>query len=639
VTLLNASQLTKYYGSRDLFRDVTAGVNREERIALVGANGVGKTTMLRILAGIDKPEEGSVHYAHGLRLSYMPQDAQLSSLQGDVWSLALGAFDALLAQGEALRRMELDMAEVSEPVHHQQMLEEYGHAQAAFELAGGYDYELRLSQVLQGLGFAEKDWHTPLHQLSGGQQTRLLLARQLLEEPDVLLLDEPINHLDLAAIEWLEEWLQKWRGALIIVAHDRYFMDKVANRVWELAQQRLEVFRGNFSQYMLQRAERNAARQAEFERQRQFIEKEEDFIRRNIAGQRSREAKGRRKRLERLQTIEPPVGNKTLKLNLGAPLRSGDHVLATYNLVVGYPDGEPLISVPDLEIMRGQRVALLGPNGAGKTTFLKTILGELKPLHGHVRHGAAVKIGYMAQTHARLTPENSILDEIMDFDEFINGGIGRLNVAAARDFLARFLFSGDDVFKPISALSGGERSRVALARLSLEGANFLVLDEPTNHLDIPAQETLEEVLKNFAGTILLVSHDRCFVDVLATHIWALIDKTVLCQKGGYSAYLAARQMRPAEEAEAVAGQVNERLQQRQLEKDKKRTESRLQRQMADLEIRINRLEGMLKQLESDMQQASEKQDYLRLRDMGAEYQRHQSDLVALMEEWASLEAA
>jgi ATP-binding cassette subfamily F protein 3 len=471
--------------------------------------------------------------------------------------------------------------------------------------------------------------------LSGGQQSRAHLARLLLERPDLLLLDEPTNHLDLASVEWLENYLQSWPGAMIVVAHDRYFLDKVATRVWELLFGQIETYRGNFSHYVQQRQERFERRQKEYEAQQEVIAKEEEFIRRNLAGQRTREAQGRRTRLERMQKLDRPREHKTLNLAWQTTLRSGDLVLATHDLVVGYPDGEPLFTCPNLEIRRGQRIALLGPNGAGKTTFIKTILGRVKPKAGAIRFGAGVEIGYFAQTQASLNLEATVLDELL--------AVENLPIGEARNYLGRFLFSGDEVFKPIGALSGGERSRVALAKLILTGANFLMLDEPTNHLDIPSQENLESVLTNFSGTILLVSHDRYFVDALATHTWALEPATqsVTVTDGGYSDYLAYREGQKSQAgngAKAPALKSSSQLSREQT-KAEKRAQEKKARQMAEIETIIGATEAHLAQLAQKLEAASQAQDIVQLQKLGQEYQITEAKLDELLTRWTALETA
>jgi ATP-binding cassette subfamily F protein 3 len=519
----------------DVFEGVDVRVEAGDRIGLVGANGSGKTTLLRILAGVDAPTVGTVQRQRELTIGYLPQDPPLVG-DSTLHEAMLEVFSALRAEGNALADLEHRLAEASRRNHsdYEPLLEEYGHAQAAFEAAGGYEYELWIAQTLSGLGFSSDEFGKPLAYLSGGERTRALLAQLLLRRPALLLLDEPTNHLDLEAVEWLEETLLRWRGALVIVAHDRYFLDRVATRMWEMEFGGLVTYRGNYSHYVQQREARRERLLKEWEAQQEHVEKTEEFIRRNLAGQRTREAQGRRTRLERFfqeEAIERPREEKRIRLGLTTDIRSGDLVLAPKDLVVGYD--APLFAAPDVEIRRGDRVALIGPNGAGKTTLLRTILGDVPALQGRIRFGASVQPGYLAQAQAGLDPEQSVLDAILD--------VQNLPLARARNYLAQFLFSGDDVFRPINTLSGGQRSRVALARLTLQGANFLLLDEPTNHLDIASQEILENVLRRFPGTVLLVSHDRYLVQALATHIWRVDGDELRAYEGNYTDYLRLRE--------------------------------------------------------------------------------------------------
>jgi len=637
MSVLIANGLAKSYGVLDVFAGVDLRIEHGDRIGLVGPNGQGKTTLLKILAGIETPSAGTVARARGLRVGYLPQDPPPPNghtLHADL----LEAFRDLQAQGQVLRALEQQMEETTDEAELERLLEKYGDLQARFELAGGYDYELRIRQVLSGLGFGESDYHQPLAHLSGGQRTRALLARLLLEEPDLLLLDEPTNHLDLEAVEWLEETLLQWKGALIVVAHDRYFLDKVVTRIWDMNHGRVETYRGNYSHYVIQREERLENQRRLWEKQQEYIAKTEDFIRRYMAGQRTREAQGRLRRLERFkedELIDRPREQRRIRLDITTQIRSGDLVLATRDLLVGYDPDMPLFRCPDLEIRRGHTVALIGPNGSGKTTFLRTILGEIPPLAGKIRLGASVEMGYLAQTQAGLDPQQTVLDTILEVAP-------RLTVEEARRFLGRFLFTGDDVFQTIGTLSGGQRSRVILARLSLRGANFLILDEPTNHLDLESQEILQDVLIQFPGTILLVTHDRYLVEALATHVWDLRDGELRAYEGGYTEYLAQRAVEqetvPSTQAtkqmpSPSAQEVREQMRQERRQRQAQRRQAEC---AAAIEGEIHVLEQELARLGAAIDAAGREQALDRVQELGAEYVAAEQQLHYLMEKWAAL---
>jgi ATP-binding cassette subfamily F protein 3 len=647
MSLLVATNLSRAYGALDVFQGIDLRIEAGDRIGLVGPNGAGKTTLLRILAGLDAPTTGDVARRRGLTVGYLPQDAPPPGA-ATLHEAMLEVFAALRHQGAALVELEHRLAEAAagRDGDYDLLLAEYGQAQTAFEVAGGYDYEVRIRQVLGGLGFNEDEHGKPLAHLSGGERTRALLAQLLLREPDLLLLDEPTNHLDLEAVEWLEETLLHWRGALVIVAHDRYFLDKVATRIWDLDFNRLEAYRGNYTHYHQQREERRARQRREWEEQQEFVEKTEEFIRRNLAGQRTKEAQGRRTRLERFlrdDAIERPQEQRHIRVGLTTHIRSGDLVLATKDLVVGYD--RPLFRSPDLEIRRGDRVALLGPNGAGKTTLLRTILGQVRPLAGRVRFGASVQVGYLAQAQAGLHLEQTVLDAILEAaDPSHTGAPGRgLTTAAARNFLGQFLFSGDDVFRPIGTLSGGQRSRVALARLTLQGANFLLLDEPTNHLDLVSQEILEEVLSRFPGTILLVSHDRYLVQALATHVWWLAGDELCAYKGNYAEYLRQVEAEKAPSARGVAAEVEQPAGPTPRDRARMREERRLRKaaeqaaeQAAALEAEVHALELKLATLGAQLEAASLAGDVARVQSLGLTYQAADAELHRVMDAWAEL---
>ena len=637
MSLLVATGLAKAFGAHDVFTNIDLRIEAGDRIGFVGANGAGKTTVLRILAGAETQTAGDVARKRGLTIGYLPQDPP-PARDLTLHAAMLEVFAPVLEQGVALREMEHRLADAAARGSdgYEALLEAYGHAQTEFEIAGGYDYETRIRQVLGGLGFNEDEHDKRLAFLSGGERTRALLAQLLLQRTDLLLLDEPTNHLDLEAVEWLEETLLRWPGGLVVVAHDRYFLDKVANRIWDMNFGRLEAYRGNYSSFRTQKEMRLDRQRLEWESQQEFVEKTEEFIRRNLAGQRTKEAQGRRTRLERFlrdEAIERPQDQQQVRLGLTTQIRSGDLVLATKNLAVGYD--RPLFYAEDAEIRRGDRVALIGPNGAGKTTLLKTMLGQIPPLQGKVRFGASVEVGYLAQAQAGLDPEETVLDSVLD--------VRNLPLTQARNFLGQFLFRGDDVFRAIGTLSGGQRSRVALARLTLQGANFLLLDEPTNHLDLDTQEILEQVLRQFPGTILLVTHDRWIVQALATQVWRVDGEDMRVYKGNYEEYL---KLRTAETGTGVAVKANgDENKQAQLEADRERAkEERRQRKAAEkraeaaavMEQLIHDLEARLATLSNQLEAASVAGDVAKVQRLGVEYQQTDSELHRVMSEWAEL---
>jgi ATP-binding cassette subfamily F protein 3 len=626
MSLLSGTELAKSFGAQDVFAGVALAIPHQARIALVGPNGVGKTTLLRILAGLEAPDSGRLQRARSLRVGYLPQETLAiegtQALQSvGLWDWSVRALASLRTQEAELHRLEQAMAD---PGQAEEAMARYGTLQEAFERAGGYVYAARVRRVLNGLGFTPAEDGVPLGRLSGGERTRAELARLLLEDPDLLVLDEPTNHLDVEAVEWLEGWLTEWPGAVLVVSHDRYFLDRVSENVWELSPRGLEVYRGNYTAYLGQRQERRTFQAAAHAAQQEHVRKEQEFIRRNLAGQNTRQAQGRRKRLERMlrdEAIQRPEPEQTVQLALQPAPRSGDLVLETETLRIGYADDPAaLFSVPDLVLRRGECAALIGPNGAGKTTFLKTILGQTPAFAGEVRTGASLRLGYFAQAHQGLNPNRTVLQEIQD-------AAPRWTVGQCRDFLARFLFRGEAVEKAIGVLSGGERGRVALATLTLQGANLLLLDEPTNHLDLPSQEVLQEALQDFPGTILLVSHDRYLINALATQVWAIHPgkRRMEVYSGDYSAYAAQRRL----DQERVRGaEVGERQRDRPRPRDSSAGALRAaEERIAALEAELAELAGLLEAAGADVPRVTE---------LGARYAQLEVRLDAEFTAWEQL---
>ncbi len=665
MSLITASNLSKSFGAEDIFRSVDLSISKGSRLALVGPNGCGKTTLLRILFGLEEPSGGTVARARKSSIGYLPQEADFE-MEGSLWEACEAVFVYFKVEQAELARLE---ALMSDPDRADDAMQKYGPLQRSFEQRGGYLYPLRIKQVLTGLGFSPADLHMPVTHLSGGQRTRAYLARLLLSNPDLLLLDEPTNHLDIAAVEWLEGYLGQWDGAALIVSHDRYFLDRVANGILEMSFGSLETYHGNYSAYLEQRQARWQRRQETFEREKEKLLKDVDYIKRNISGQNVAQAKGKLRRLSRIVQAIEQVGMETvlskgwlelsdevtiavspfgveeaerrvrslhlpdprpprLNLHLRTEQRSGNLVIRTKKLIIGYP-GKILFAAPDIELRWRECAALIGPNGAGKTTFLKTILEQLEPMSGEVIPGAALKIGYFAQAHEGLDPEHAAVEEIML-------AAPQMLPGEARSYLGKYLFSGDDVFKKVGVLSGGERGRLALAKLALEDTNLLLLDEPTNHLDIPSQEILQSVLDDYGGTILLVSHDRYLIDALATQVWEIdpAESSLAVFRGTYSQMKEEQERKQIQEAldvqERERASHPDRTARNLSTKEERRKVARLQ----ELENRIVALETELATIAVRLENPPD--DPARVAQLGREYTRLQGEMDALLMDWERL---
>jgi ATP-binding cassette subfamily F protein 3 len=630
-------QVGKSFGAERIFQDVSFQISEDDRIGLVGPNGAGKSTLLNILAGREEPDEGIVAVARNTRIGYLVQATDFQA-ENTLREEMLTVFAEVRAWEHELNELGQALATSADPALHDQLLQRYAELQTRFEHARGYTYEHRVDQVLDGLGFTREQQESPVQQLSGGQQTRAALGKLLLREPDLLLLDEPTNHLDLAALEWLETYLAGWKGAMVVVAHDRYFLDKVVSRTIEMAFGRIEEYPGNYTKYLRLREERMERRLREYTAQQAQIAHTEEFIRRYKAGQRSREARGRQKLLDRLERVERPQDFPEMRFAFTQLIDSGLVVISTQKLAVGYIDEEQrraeLVRVADLELLRGDRVGLLGPNGSGKTTLLRTIIGELPPVGGQVFLGHNVRIGYYSQTHAGLNDERSIIDEIRQ--------VSALSEEGARTFLGRFLFSGDDVFKPIGALSGGERSRVALAKLTLQGSNLLILDEPTNHLDLQSRQFLEEILGEFEGTLLFVSHDRYFIDSLATRVWVIEDGVLIPYMGNYTEYRTRKQpivldVPVSARARNGSNETTTTKAVAPTSKAKGRKSNKVKaRTLEDVEGDIEKAEERVKAVEEALAGAALKADAAALTQLTVEYEQARAYVDELLAEWERL---
>jgi len=520
--LLSFSHVNKYFGAEHILRDVSFRVGRGDRVALVGPNGAGKSTILRVAVGVDQPDDGAVTLTRDLRLAYLAQQPDLRASQ-TVYDVMLDAFRHALDARAHLQSLEGQMSATPSP----ELVAEYGDVQARVEHAG-YDHTAQIERVLTGLQIDSSLWHAPVSELSGGQHTRVYLGRTLVEDADLLLLDEPTNHLDIQAVEWLESYLRDLKRAYIVIAHDRYLLDRVTTRTLELSAGRVTSYNAPYSRYLRLRDERTERQRLEYRAQQEHIDKTEEFVRRFGAGQRSREARGRQKQLDRLERIERPRDAEQVMLAFGSANRSGDVVLRMQDLRVGYADNVLVDVAGEVTVRRGERVAIIGANGSGKTTLLRTLTGDLPALRGSAPWGANTTRGYYSQTLEQLNETRTVLEEIQHAKP--------ISEQEARAFLARFLFRDDDVEKRIGILSGGERSRVALAMLILKNPNVLLLDEPTNHLDISSREALQAVLNEFQGTMIFVSHDRALIDALAQQVWVVQSGGLTRYTGNYSAY-------------------------------------------------------------------------------------------------------
>ncbi len=532
MSLIRLENVTKLYDPDLILDDISVSIEHGDRIGLIGCNGTGKTTLIKILNGMLSNFKGKVVSAKGLRIGYLSQEPDLArdcTLRQEM----LKVFE----KRRALEDEMLLLAEEMETEESPQLLAEYARVQEQHESLGGYDYEHQINRILSGLGFAETDFNLPIDVLSGGQKSRATLVKLLLEKPDLLLFDEPTNHLDINGIEWLENYLNiEYDGAVLVVSHDRYFLDKVVRKVWELEDQKIKIYRGNYAKYVENKNLEKLVRAREFKKQQAHIAHEEDFIRRNMAGQRTREAQGRQKKLNRLERIEKPKSDaRTIKLNFTPDSRGGNDILRCKN--VGKAFGDKVIFTNlNFEVYRRDVVGIIGANGTGKTTFFRMILGEENATEGEIWVGRTLKFGYYTQELEGLNTDNEIIDEIWELRP-------RQTQGEIRSFLGKFLFSGDDVFKRIGNLSGGEQSRVQLAKLLLVNANVLLLDEPTNHLDIPAREALETALSEYPATLFIISHDRYLLNNLATKL-LIFDGTpggtATLFEGNYAAYVAAQ---------------------------------------------------------------------------------------------------
>lgn len=624
MSVLVAEELRKEFAGEALFKNVSFQIGRGDRVALIGLNGCGKSTLLKILAGIESANEGKVRLIGSVRVGYLSQEPQMES-NLTLFDEMLKAFGALREQERELRSLEQTLAEESATP---ERLLRYDELMESFRHQGGYEYESRTHQVLAGMGFSREDEQRPVAHLSGGQRARAALARLLLEEPDLLLLDEPTNHLDFAAVEWLEDYLSRWKKSFVIVAHDRYFLDKLAQRTLELDFGTLHEYPGNYSKYLSLRSEYRERQWKLYEEQQEFIRISEEFIRANLKSgpHRANQAQARQKQLEKLVRIEKPRTAKKLHLWIDPKEESGERVIRCRELVVGY-ENNVLFRSESVNLNRGERAAILGPNGSGKTSLLKIILNQLQPLSGRLELGTNVQIAYFRQSQMDSGEgDKTVVQALMDDKS--------QTTSAARDFLGQFLFHGEDVFKSLSSLSGGERSRVELARLAQLGGNLLLLDEPTNHLDIDSQEMLQEALDEYPGTILLVSHDRYLIQALATQIWEVREGQLRVYQGDYEYYKRKRSEEivktPLPEPKLERAKAR---QQTNSDKQREKERKRLQKLESELVQTIEKLECEILLAERAMEQASYDGDRERASEQHLLFEEKNLALSKITQEW------
>lgn len=646
--LLQVSGIIKRYGVDPILDGVNLQILERERIGLVGVNGAGKSTLLKIIAGEISYDGGQIFKSKETTLGYL---AQNSGLQSDrsIWEEMMHVFSHLTQAEAELRKMEQDIADpaqMEDEKKYADLLERYAQRSDWFKDHGGYAMETRIRSVLHGMGFGEFSPDTPIATLSGGQKTRLALARILLQAPDLLMLDEPTNYLDIPTLTWLEDYLRGYSGALLVVSHDRYFLDRLVTTIVEIERHRSKKYTGNYSRYMELKAAEYESQMKQYEKQQDEIAKMEDFVQKNIVrASTTKRAQSRRKALDKMERLDKPMGDlKKAHFSFETAVMSGKEVLRVDDLSVAYDEASPLFRNVSFDLRRGETVALIGPNGIGKSTMLKCLTGSLRPVSGQIQWGTKVQIGYYDQEQTGLNPNNTVLEELWS-------AYPGMEEARIRTVLGNFLFSGDDVLKKISSLSGGEKARVSLSKLMLKEANMLILDEPTNHLDLFAKEVLEAALMDYEGTLLFISHDRYFLNKMAERIVELHPGGTEHYLGNYDDYIEKKQelediAREAEEAALSSSKRSVKPDQESTEKsgaasfeaDKqaKREERNRQRKQEALEQEIAKLETEITELEAQMALPEVYQDYMKLQELQGDAEARKIQLAKAYEDWEAL---
>ncbi len=633
--LLQAHQIARLFGAEVLFENIHLDISTRARIGLVGRNGAGKSTLLKIIAGVETPDAGQIAKNKTATLGYLAQDTGLVS-DATVWEEMLEAFSIVRKMEQRMHQLEVQISESdTQTKEYQSILKEYDRLQHDFSEQNGYSYENEIRSVLHGFKFDESFYNQPIATLSGGQKTRLALAKMLLQSPDILILDEPTNHLDIETLAWLEGYLQSYSGALLIVSHDRYFLDKVVTEIYEISRQKMRHYKGNYSRYLDLKAEQLASDWKAYEKQQTEINKLEDFVARNLVrASTTKRAQSRRKQLEKMDRLDRPQGDeKSAHFLFDIAKPSGNIVLQVEEAAIGYSIEEVLSQPIDLDIRRKDAIALVGPNGIGKSTLLKSIIGELPFIKGDLRLGTNVSVGYYDQGQTNLHQNKTILQELWSEHP-------TTPEVEIRNTLGGFLFSGEDVEKPITLLSGGEKARVALAKLAMNQENFLILDEPTNHLDIDNKEVLENALIDYEGTLFFVSHDRYFINRIANKVIELSEDGSKLYLGDYDYYLEKKQEEEElaallEEKEEVVT-VSKGKQNFQQSKEQQRVLRNLQRQVEAIEEQLAELDQKIEALELEMTQPEVLNDHLKLNELNQESEVAQAEQLTLMDQWEQL---
>lgn len=634
--IMQLNGVSKSFGADEILSNIKLEIKEKDRIAIVGRNGAGKSTLLKIMAGEFSHDEGELFKPKDLTTGYLSQHTGLES-DKTIWNEMTEVFDHLLAQEQELRSLEKEMERAASltDANYEQLLLDYDKKQQAFDDGGGYRYEADIKAVLTGLHFQDYDYQTPINELSGGQKTRLALGKLLLSKPALLILDEPTNHLDIDTLAWLENYLANYPGAVTIVSHDRYFLDKTVSIVYEISRHKTKKYHGSYSKFLEQKALDYEQELKEFEKQQTEINKMEDFIQKNIVrASTTKRAQSRRKQLQKMDKLDKPKGDESsASFSFGINRRSGNDVLKINDLSFQY-EKEQVFAGVTFNVNRGERIALVGPNGVGKTTLLKTILGNLTPADGTIQIGTNVDIGYYDQEQQALTSSNTVLDEL--WDEY-----PEVDEKDVRTILGNFLFSGDDVLKLVHSLSGGEKARLSLAKLMMQKANLLVLDEPTNHLDIDSKEILESALMDFPGTIIFVSHDRYFINKITDQVVEMQNTGATVYLGDYDYYLEKKQ----EEAElASLLQTEETIRKQDEGKMRFKEEKLIRSEERKKQRRIDELESLIEKLEVDLAANEQKmtepevyQDHEKALELTNKTSALKQEIEQLMEEWTALQ--